>query len=158
MKTVIGSVGSSGLRAIILAVFCALSFAPCSHAAKMFLVTGMEGGQPAIDIQTTPYRGYVFIGSAGDYGGYLFSGTQEELEAIAALSDVLSLGAYSELDNTLSEEAVTKINTWLEGSAFTLRVTGSWTHRQAVEAIMKEFNGGFSVQRTDILDSGEGGL
>ncbi len=134
--------------------------------AKRFAISTQVGGAPVIntsDSSTLPYtpcRGWVQCGTIGQYGGYLFSGTASQLQAINALSNVYGLCAmtdtgtvcWAELDGTVTTAFRNKANLWLTARGWPTIPAGA-TWRQVVLAVFKRLNNLWSLSSHDILDS-----
>src|SRR5512135_3478277 len=115
-------------------------------------VVPMNGGVPAVDTTATPYNGHVLVGQIGNWGAYLVSGTNAQLQALAALPNVYPICMltqagnvkWAELDNAVTAAMRTKLNTWLtnQGQA---TIPAGWTNRQIVMAVFKRFKNDYNL-------------
>jgi hypothetical protein len=89
---------------------------------KAFAIIRMQGGQPEIDPEATPFHGYVLCDQLSQWGAYLVSGTPQQLQAINQLSHVYGICAvtesgdvrWAELDDIPVAAIRNKLNNWLQ--------------------------------------------
>lgn len=127
----------------------------------MFAIARMVGGQPDIDQEATPIKGYVLCDQVANFGAYLFSGTGAQLSALDALPQVVGICAvtengnvkWAELDGVVAAGVRTKLNTWITNNrhAWPLIPAGT-AYRQILQVLYKRFNGKFDLSVIDVAD------
>ncbi len=146
------------ITALVCWMICAL-MVWSAHASWMFAVCTMEGGSPKIDTSVTPYHGHVLSGQLGQYGAYLFSGTNAQLIALNALPNVIGIVAvtnngdvhWTELDNTIAAGVRTKLNTWLTNNGKPT-IPAGWTNRQVILALFRHLRPSFDWNQDWVKD------
>lgn len=146
---------------------------------KQFLIVPMMGGLPDIDALATPYAGFVFCDRIGDYGAYLFAGTDAQLDALIALPQVIevarvgsksdskagaSLDAIgepidaelvktdsAELEKPVEKAKHAKLEAWLADQRMPA-LDESKTYRATVDELYKRFNAHFDLSNFDIAE------
>lgn len=126
---------------------------------KAFAIIRMQGGQPEINPEETPYHGYVLCDQLGQWGAYLISGTPAQLRAIDKLSHVYGICAvtesgdvrWRELDDAMTDKIRNRLNTWLENRG-QQTIPEGWSNRRVVRAIFRRFNAHFDLDRFDVAD------
>jgi hypothetical protein len=132
---------------------------------KLFAIIRMAGGQPELDQEQTPYHGYVFCDQIQQgihqWGAYLVSGTEEQLQAIVALSHVYELctvtededAHWPELEDEVDGNVRGRLNGFLRG-ANKPDVPPGLSNRSTVEQVYGDFNPRFDLARFDVADVG----
>ncbi len=101
---------------------------------RAFALIHTTGGVPELDLEVTPYHGYVLCAAYQSWGLYLLSGTGAQLLAIAALpaAKVVPLclvsqgeSQFPELNDVILPAVRTKLNTWLTARGFPTIPTGA---------------------------------
>ncbi len=128
---------------------------------KAFAIIKMTGGHPAIDATATPYTGFTFCDSIGQWGGYIVSGTGAQLRAIDDLTDVYGICVvtqdgdkhWPELNNVMATAIRNRLNTWLTARGFS-NIPTNWTNKQVILAIFRRLNVDFNINNFDVTDGG----
>jgi hypothetical protein len=151
------------LSTIIILFFL---FVGQSFAAKAYFLIKIQGGSPAIG--ELPYHGYVLCDQKGEYGAYLFTGTKEQLAAIAVSKDVIPLSGSVEITpdvpamstkvdkvetkSIVSKATMDKVNLLSLGTAKPIEVKAAMTNEDAVIYLFKTFNSKFEMNSMDVAD------
>jgi hypothetical protein len=122
---------------------------------RAFALIHTTGGVPELDSEATPYHGYVLCAAKGDWSLYLVSGTQKQLDAIAALPSAKAIQIvqvsqaeerFPELKGKLTNA---KLDTWLS-TANEAPIDAKKSAGENLEALVKKWNPNWSLPGTDV--------
>lgn len=148
--------GFIGIVLMLLAANC--------HSAQLYCIVKMSGGVP--DIGDLKYYGYVLHGMKGGTGIYLFTGTKEELAAIASHKNVTPIGTkeyvekvdekgvYELTKPTLTKAESDKINAVSLGTAKPTTKVGD-TVDKTVESLAKSIDPNINMKAMYVRDPEE---
>lgn len=128
--------------------------------AKLFCLISMQGSDPQLSREDTPYTGHVHIGNLNhQFGAYMMSGTGAQLVAINALPGVVGIVAvtessgvrWAELDGVIAAGVRTKLNTWLSAKGYP-NIPAGWIYKQTVMAVFRRLNDKFDFDWFDVTE------
>ena len=129
---------------------------------KLFALIQMQGGEPQLSRETTPYPGHVHVPATilGAWGAYMVSGTGAQLTAINALPQVVGIVAvtesgsvrWAELDGVIAAGVRTKLNNWLTARGYPNILSG-WTYRRVIREVFQRLNDKFEFDSFDVAEA-----
>lgn len=128
--------------------------------SKLFCLVQMNGSDPQLSREDTPYAGHVHIGNLNhQFGAYMVSGTGAQLVAINALPQVVGIVAvtesggvrWAELDGVIAAGVRTKLNAWLSSRGYP-NIPAGWTYKQVIREVFRRLNDKFEFDLFDVAE------